>query len=81
MNTRNKTVILLICLMAALMLSGCQTHVDSDPWPASDGMTVTDVADTGDAEEANDAAPEVQDATQTQSPEVSEPSGEPGLNG
>ena len=81
MTAKAKSIILLICLAAALMLTACQTHVDSDPWPASDGMTVTDVADTGDAGEANDAAPEVQDATQTQSPEVSEPSGEPGLNG
>ena len=39
MTRRTKTMILSICLIAALMLTACQTHVDSDPWPASDGGT------------------------------------------
>ena len=31
MTRRTKTMILSICLIAALMLTACQTHVDSDP--------------------------------------------------
>lgn len=46
MTRRTKTMILSICLIAALMLTACQTHVDSDPWPASDGVTATDAPET-----------------------------------
>lgn len=30
--------LMLLCIMAAVMLSAC--HVDNDPWPTSDGATV-----------------------------------------
>lgn len=76
MTRRTKMMILSICLIAALMLTACQTHVDSDPWPASDGVMATD---------APAAAPQTTDGTQNsvqaQPTEVPEPSGEPGLNG
>ncbi len=68
-------MILSICLIAALMLTACQTHVDSDPWPASDGATATDAPGT-----TQDAGG-TQDSVQTLPTEVPQPEGEPGLNG
>ena len=73
MTAKAKSIILLICLAAALMLTACQTHVDSDPWPASDGVTATE------AHQATEGG--TQDSVQAQPTEVPEPEGEPGLNG
>ena len=75
MTRRTKTMILSIRLIAALMLTACQTHVDSDPWPASDGVTATD------APETTQDAGGTQDSVQTLPTEVPQPEGEPGLNG
>ena len=75
MSARKKSLVLIICLMAAALLTACQTHVDSDPWPASDGATATQAPTDAPADGAQDASVE------TQPTEVPEPSGEPGLNG
>ena len=75
MTRRTKTMILSICLVAALMLTACQTHVDNDPWPASDGATATDVPETTVDQSTT------QESVQAQPTEVPEPEGEPGLNG
>ncbi|MCI6040316.1 MAG: hypothetical protein MR742_07370 [Clostridiales bacterium] len=75
MTRRTKTMILSICLVAALMLTACQTHVDNDPWPASDGVTATDVPETTVDQSTT------QESVQAQPTEVPEPEGEPGLNG
>ena len=34
-----KTLLLLLCLLAALLLTAC--HVDKDPWPATDSALPT----------------------------------------
>ena len=75
MTRRTKTMLLSICLIAALMLTACQTPVDNDPWPVSDGVTATDAPET-----TQDAAG-TQDSAQTLPTEVPQPEGEPGLNG
>lgn len=79
MTAKTKSIILLICLAAALMLTACQTHVDNDPWPASDGVTATE--EPASAPEATQAPEDTQNNVQAQPTEVPEPVGEPGLNG
>ena len=32
-----KAYLILLCLLVALLATGCQIHIDTDPWPASPG--------------------------------------------
>lgn len=78
MKTMLKTTLLALCLLAALMLTACQTHVDNDPWPASDGsLPVTEAPAAtqapADVDDSTLAAPQPTQQTQVDT--------EPGLNG
>ena len=46
-----KTIFLVFCLLIILMITSCQIHIDTDPWPASPGYGELD------ATEAPSAAP------------------------
>ena len=32
-----RAILILLCLLMSLMITSCQIHIDTDPWPASPG--------------------------------------------
>ena len=79
MKHLRKASLLLVCLMAALLLSAC--HTESDPWPVSNGGVQpqqTDVPADAPAAVQTDAQSPMPTHDQPAQPGGSE---EPGLNG
>ena len=89
-----KACLILLCLLMALLATGCQVHIDTDPWPASPGyvepeatatpVPVTDQPQATQQPLSTDAATPEQDGfipVITPTPQPNNGVVEPGFNG